>query len=51
MVLFKGPNVCGKTSIGETVEWLLYGKTLSRTTGDELSKRETKSAPTGTLTI
>lgn len=40
MVLFDGPNGSGKTSIGEAVEWLLYGKTLKRTKGDELSKRE-----------
>lgn len=40
MVIFEGPNGSGKTSIGEAWEWLLYGRTLKRTKGDELSKRE-----------
>jgi hypothetical protein len=40
MVIFEGPNGSGKTSIGEAVEWLLYGRTLKRTKGDDLSKRE-----------
>ena len=40
IVIFEGPNGCGKTSIGEAVEWLLYGRTLKRTKGDGLSKRE-----------
>ena len=40
IAVFEGPNGSGKTSIGEAMEWLLYGKTLKRTKGDELSKRE-----------
>jgi hypothetical protein len=40
IAIFEGPNGSGKTSIGEAVEWLLYGRTLKRTKGDELSKRE-----------
>lgn len=40
VAVFEGPNGCGKTSIGEAVEWLLYGRTLKRTKGDDLSKRE-----------
>jgi hypothetical protein len=38
--VFEGPNGSGKTSMGEAIEWLLYGKTLKRTKGEELSKRE-----------
>jgi hypothetical protein len=40
IVIYSGRNACGKTSIGEAIEWLLYGKTLKRTKGDEISKRE-----------
>lgn len=40
LVIFEGPNGSGKTSIGEGLEWLLYGSTLKRAKGDELSKRE-----------
>ena len=40
IAVFEGPNGSGKTSIGEAMEWLLYGRTLKRTKGDELSKRE-----------
>src|SRR5438445_13609639 len=40
MIIFEGPNGSGKTSIGEAMEWLLYGRTLKRAKGDELSKRE-----------
>ncbi len=40
LVIFEGPNGSGKTSIGEAVEWLLYGRTLKRIKGEELSKRE-----------
>lgn len=40
LVVFEGPNGSGKTSIGEALEWLLYGKTLKRAKGEELSKRE-----------
>ena len=40
IAVFEGPNGSGKTSIGEAMEWLLYGKTIKRTKGDELSKRE-----------
>jgi hypothetical protein len=40
VAVFEGPNGSGKTSLGEGVEWLLYGKTLKRTKGEELSKRE-----------
>ncbi len=40
LVIFEGPNGSGKTSIGEAVEWLLYGQTLKRMKGDDLSKRE-----------
>ena len=36
--MVEGPNGSGKTSVGEAVEWLLYGKTLKRAKGDELSK-------------
>ena len=40
IAVFEGPNGSGKTSIGEAMEWLLYGRTLKRTKGDALSKRE-----------
>src|SRR5262245_31966832 len=40
LVIFEGPNGSGKTSIGEAVEWLLYGRTLKRIKGEDLSKRE-----------
>jgi hypothetical protein len=40
LVIYSGPNAGGKTSIGEAIEWLLYGKTLKRIKGDEISKRE-----------
>ena len=40
IAIFEGPNGSGKTSIGEAIEWLLYGRTLKRTKGDELSRRE-----------
>jgi hypothetical protein len=40
LVIYSGPNGGGKTSIGEAIEWLLYGKTLKRLKGDEISKRE-----------
>ena len=40
LVIYTGPNGAGKTSIGECLEWLLYGKTLKRSRGDEISKRE-----------
>ena len=40
LVIYAGPNGCGKTSIGECLEWLFYGKTLKRSKGDEISKRE-----------
>ena len=40
IAVFEGSNGSGKTSIGEGIEWLLYGKTLKRSKGDELSKRE-----------
>lgn len=40
LVIFEGPNGSGKTSIGEAVEWLLYGQTLKRAKGEDLSKRE-----------
>lgn len=40
LVIYYGPNGSGKTSIGEAIEWLLYGKTLKRLKGDEISKRE-----------
>src|ERR1035437_6439534 len=40
LIIYTGPNGCGKTSIGECLEWLFYGKTLKRSKGDEISKRE-----------
>lgn len=40
LTIFEGPNGSGKTSIGEAVEWLLYGRTLKRIKGEELSRRE-----------
>jgi hypothetical protein len=40
LVIYSGPNGGGKTSIGEAIEWLFYGKTLKRIKGDEISKRE-----------
>lgn len=40
LVIYSGPNAAGKTNIGEAIEWLLYGKTLKRVKGDEISKRE-----------
>lgn len=35
-----GKNGMGKTSLGEALEWLLYGKTAKRVKGDTISKRE-----------
>lgn len=35
-----GPNGTGKTSLGEALEWLLYGRTSKRQRGDEVSKQE-----------
>src|SRR5690349_8826731 len=40
LVIFSGSNGCGKTSIGEAIEWVLYGRTLKRMKGDEISRRE-----------
>ncbi len=40
LVIYSGSNGSGKTAIGEALEWLLYGKTLKRIRGDEISKRE-----------
>jgi DNA repair exonuclease SbcCD ATPase subunit len=40
LVIYTGANGTGKTSIGECLEWLFYGKTLKRSKGDEISKRE-----------
>jgi hypothetical protein len=40
LVIYYGPNGSGKTSIGESIEWLFYGKTIKRVKGDEISKRE-----------
>jgi len=40
LIIYSGPNGGGKTSIGEAIEWLFYGKTLKRIKGDEISKRE-----------
>lgn len=40
ITVFEGPNGSGKTSLGEAIEWLLYGRTLKRIKGEELSRRE-----------
>ncbi|PWT98974.1 MAG: hypothetical protein C5B51_28100 [Terriglobia bacterium] len=40
LVIYWGATGTGKTSIGEALEWLFYGKTLKRVKGDEISKRE-----------
>lgn len=40
LVIYTGPNGGGKSSIGEAVEWVLFGCTLRRVKGDEISKRE-----------
>lgn len=40
LIIFEGSNGSGKTSLGEAIEWLLFGRTLKRTKGEELSKRE-----------
>ncbi len=40
LVIYCGPSGAGKTSIGECIEWLLYGTTLKRSKGDQISKRE-----------
>lgn len=40
IAVFEGPDGSGKTSLAEAIEWLLYGKTLKRIKGEELSKRE-----------
>lgn len=40
LVIYYGPNASGKTSIGEAIEWLFYGRTIKRLKGDEISKRE-----------
>lgn len=40
LVIYAGPNGSGKTAVGEALEWLLYGRTLKRIKGDEISKRE-----------
>lgn len=39
-----GKNGTGKTSLGEALEWLLYGKTAKRVKGDATSKREYKNS-------
>ena len=40
VVLLSGPNGFGKTSFAEAIEWLLYGRTGRRTTGEQFSKAE-----------
>lgn len=40
LVIYFGPNGSGKTSVGEAIEWLFYGRTIKRVKGDEISKRE-----------
>src|SRR5271168_1436675 len=40
LVIYYGPNGSGKTSLGEAIEWLFYGRTIKRVKGDEISKRE-----------
>ena len=40
LTLVYGRNGTGKTSLGEALEWLLYGATTKRQRGDEISKRE-----------
>jgi len=56
LVILHGPNGYGKTSIAESIEWLIYGKTKRRIKGEKLSKRDYQGsyrnahAPTGSLT-
>lgn len=45
MVIFEGPNGSGKTSIGEAMEWLLYGRTLKRANTQVLPCREESRSP------
>ena len=40
IAVFEEPDGSGKISLAEAIEWLLYGKTLKRIRGEELSKRE-----------
>jgi energy-coupling factor transporter ATP-binding protein EcfA2 len=40
LTIVYGPNGTGKTSLGEALEWLLYGRTSKRQRGDEVSKTE-----------
>jgi energy-coupling factor transporter ATP-binding protein EcfA2 len=40
LVVIYGPNGFGKTSIAESLEWLLYGKTLRRIRGEQFSQRD-----------
>lgn len=38
LVLLAGPNGYGKSSLAESIEWLLYGRTKRRKRGEQLSK-------------
>jgi energy-coupling factor transporter ATP-binding protein EcfA2 len=54
LTIFYGENGAGKSSLSESLEWLLYGYTKRRRKGDEYSKNEYKGSyvhsacPTGT---
>ncbi len=40
LIIYCGINGSGKSSLAEAVEWVLFGFTLRRQKGDEISKRE-----------
>ncbi len=44
LTLIYGSNGTGKTSLGEALEWLLFGSTSKREKGDEISRREYKNS-------
>lgn len=43
LVILFGPNGYGKSSLVESIEWLLHGRTKRRQRGQELSKRDYKN--------
>jgi len=44
LTLIDGANGTGKTSLGEALEWLLYGMTFKREKGDGINKPEYKGS-------
>ena len=40
LVVLSAPNGFGKTNLTEALEWLIYGQTMRRKRGEELSQRD-----------